>query len=66
MATWTILVTIEVPSTVGDSDPDDPRYQGYRPTREQAKAYVQDAVESWGGQKHPTDPFFQTKVVKVK
>lgn len=66
MARFTIKVTLIVPDTTGDVDPDDTRYRGYKPTRKNALEYVEDAVSSWGGQRHPTDPFFNTEVEKVK
>lgn len=60
---FTFLVEIEVEDTLSPNGPsvleDD---YGYRPTFTDARNYVKDAVKAWGGQRHPTDPFFHPKV----
>ena len=56
---------LEVEDTTGDRS-DDSGYVGYRPTMVDALQYVSEAVNTWGGQRHPTDPFFDPKKVAVK
>lgn len=57
-------VTIEVEDTSDETSWGD-EFQGYKATREQAHQYIQDAVQSWGGQFPPSDPFFRPTSVTV-
>lgn len=61
-----VLVELDVLDTDGVAATDGSDYVGYTPIRDDAVEYVRDAVKSWGGQRHPTDPFFNIKKVVVR
>jgi len=54
---FAILVEFEV-ENMATFDPPDENWYGFNPTRKDAVSYVRDAIGSWGGQLHPTHPFF--------
>ena len=58
---FSFLVEIDV-EDMSIVDPPDEHWYGYNPKRSDAKNYVKVAVSTWGGQYHPTDPFFPTNI----
>lgn len=63
---FTLLVELEVDDTTGEWQDDGSGYHGYRPSKADARRYVLQALEMWGGQRHPTDPFFNPMRVSVR
>lgn len=63
---FAVLVEIEV-EDMSTGEPPCESWHGYTPSRRHVTDYVRDAVSSWGGQFHPTDPFFPKNItVKVR
>lgn len=62
---FAILVEIDVKDTSKWVSPEDGISYGYVPNRKLAVEYVKEAVETWGGQRHPDDPFFPTNIKVV-
>jgi hypothetical protein len=59
--TFTFVVKITVPVDTGAAADALIR----EATSTEARAHVREAVECWGGQYHPDDPFFSGNVQKV-
>lgn len=63
---FAVLVEIEIENTEDYYDEDN-EIAGYKPTLQHVTEFVRSAVQSWGGQLHPVDPFFPTHLkVKVR
>lgn len=64
MPKFAFLVEIDLEDTSEDYH-EESDTSGFNPSRNDVKQYVREAIETWGGQMAPCNPFFPTNINRV-